>query len=254
MAVFNHRLTELLKISQLALLGCYELVPAHHWPPSCSPGRNIISFYNEWSVPNLTPLCVWPTPGGYSGRFRDCRNLPSVRTVGLSNSIRSSIKRSKYAQRFREWKLTKSRNRCLLRGLRLHDHCGDEPENVLVGKAGGQEWLLLARPELTDHLLLLLEKSVGLSCVPFSVFKCVATVALKAGLLRYTLLYLKMPFSAYRLPLSFPGITENFWKWETSVSLVEWFLQFLVWWLIPKRYLILVGWIKVEMLEHTCSV
>ena len=33
MAVFNNRLTDLLKISQLALPGCPELAPTHHCPP-----------------------------------------------------------------------------------------------------------------------------------------------------------------------------------------------------------------------------
>ena len=32
MALFNNGLTELLKISQSALLGCCELAPAHHCP------------------------------------------------------------------------------------------------------------------------------------------------------------------------------------------------------------------------------
>lgn len=59
-----------------------------------------------------------------------------MRTIGLSNSDRSTIKKSKCVQRFRELKMTKSRNH-LFKKLCLCDYCMNEAEYVLVGGAHG---------------------------------------------------------------------------------------------------------------------
>lgn len=218
MALFNDRLTELLKISQSALPGCCELPPAHHCPSFFYWGRNRISFYNEWSVPDLTPLCVWQTLGEYPWRFIDCRNPPSLSTIGLSNSIRSAITKSKHAHRFRELKVTKSRNVCLLIELCLHDHCKDAPENVLVGEC---RWIRMTLAGVPYYYLRYLK---GLEVCAIFCFYMGSPVVLKAGLLRYTLLYLETPFSASRLPVEFFSCKWEFLKAGTRVCLVRWFL------------------------------
>lgn len=70
----------------------------------------------------------------------------------------------------------------------------NEPGYVLVGDAVGVRMTPLACPELTDLLLMLLEKSEGFGAYDILCFYLGSPVFLKPGLIHCTLLYLKTPF------------------------------------------------------------
>lgn len=133
----------------------------------------------------------------------------------LIQSDRSAIKRSKCVQRLRELKMTKSGNLSLLRENACMTIVWMSQKTCCLGMQVAWGWLLLACPELIDFLLMWLEEAEGFRVCAVSHFYLGSPVVLKAGLWHYTLLHLKMPFHAYKLPTRFSLIIGNSWKVET---------------------------------------